>query len=212
MWNSRSNISSKGPLSVKLKVYKKAKWTKAMSHETIFSCNLQRKFGWKRYYRLQKDMTCSRIILQTRSVTGGDFSCKMQLVTPLRCKLQEKIASCDSASSLLTNILSHDHFFVYLLANIVTWPFLVYKFTLWLTDMLRSEFLRSFVHSNGGCFAHCIKTRFTTFTSASRPQGPLISFTLQTTDKGPSFETLDLSILRLVFPHSLRRTLHLFHG
>ena len=52
----------------------------------------------------------------------------------------------------------------------------------------------------------------------SRPQGPFtlqttdISFTLQTTDKGPSFETLDLSIHRLVFPHSLRRTLHLFHG
>ena len=42
-------------------------------------------------------MTCSRIILQTRSVTGGDFPCTRQLETPLRCKLQEKIASCDSA-------------------------------------------------------------------------------------------------------------------
>ena len=42
-------------------------------------------------------MTCSRIIFQTRSVTGGDFSCKRQIETPLRCKLQEKIASCDSA-------------------------------------------------------------------------------------------------------------------
>ena len=35
-------------------------------------------------------MTCSRIILQTRNVTGGDFSYKKQLETPLRCKLQEK--------------------------------------------------------------------------------------------------------------------------
>ena len=46
-------------------------------------------------------MTCSRIILQTRSVTGGDFSCKMQLETPLRCKLQEKIPSCDMALNLV---------------------------------------------------------------------------------------------------------------
>ena len=46
-------------------------------------------------------MTCSRIILQTRSVTGGDFSCKRQLETPLRCKLQEKIASCDIVLSWL---------------------------------------------------------------------------------------------------------------
>ena len=45
-------------------------------------------------------MTCSRIILQTRSVTGGDFSCKRQLETPLRCKWQENIASCDMALSL----------------------------------------------------------------------------------------------------------------
>ena len=37
------------------------------------------------------------ICLQTRSVTGGDFSCKRQLETPLRCKLQEKIVSCDMA-------------------------------------------------------------------------------------------------------------------
>ena len=44
-------------------------------------------------------MTCSRTILQTRSVTGGDFSCKRQLETPLRCKLQGKIASCDMALS-----------------------------------------------------------------------------------------------------------------
>ena len=44
-------------------------------------------------------MTCSRIILQTRSVTGGNFSSKRQLETPLRCKLQEKIASCNSALS-----------------------------------------------------------------------------------------------------------------
>ena len=46
-------------------------------------------------------MTCSRIILQTGLVfTGGDFSCKRQLETPLRCKLQEKIASCDMALKL----------------------------------------------------------------------------------------------------------------
>ena len=37
------------------------------------------------------------ICLQTRSVTGGDFSCKRQLETPLRCKLQEKIVLCDMA-------------------------------------------------------------------------------------------------------------------
>ena len=37
--------------------------------------------------------------MQTRSVTGGDFSCKRQLETPLRCKVQEKIASRDSAFS-----------------------------------------------------------------------------------------------------------------
>ena len=35
--------------------------------------------------------------MQTRSVAGGDFFCKTQLETPLRCKLQEKIASCDMA-------------------------------------------------------------------------------------------------------------------
>ena len=40
--------------------------------------------------------------MQTRNVTGGDFSCKRQLETPLRCKLQERIASCDMA---LTTIL-----------------------------------------------------------------------------------------------------------
>ena len=34
-------------------------------------------------------------------VTGDDFSCKRQLETPLRCKSQEKIASCDSAFSFL---------------------------------------------------------------------------------------------------------------
>ena len=39
--------------------------------------------------------------MQTTSVTGGDFSCKRQLETPLRCKLQEKIASCDSALSYI---------------------------------------------------------------------------------------------------------------
>ena len=44
-------------------------------------------------------MTCSQIILQTRSVTGGNFSCKRQLETLLRCKLEEKIALCDSAFS-----------------------------------------------------------------------------------------------------------------
>ena len=42
-------------------------------------------------------MTCSRIILKNRNVTGGGFSCKIQLETPLRCKLREKIASCDMA-------------------------------------------------------------------------------------------------------------------
>ena len=41
--------------------------------------------------------------MQTRSVTGGDFSCKRQLETPLRCKLQEKIASCDMAFSSKSN-------------------------------------------------------------------------------------------------------------
>ena len=43
----------------------------------------------------------SRVILQTRSVTGGDFSCKRQLETPLRCKLQENIASCDMTFNVL---------------------------------------------------------------------------------------------------------------
>ena len=36
-------------------------------------------------------MTCSRIILQTRSVTGGDFSCKRQLETPA---VVLQVASC----------------------------------------------------------------------------------------------------------------------
>ena len=31
------------------------------------------------------------------SVTGGDFSCNLQLEMPLRRKLQEIIASCNSA-------------------------------------------------------------------------------------------------------------------
>ena len=44
--------------------------------------------------------------MQTTSVTGGDFSCKRQLETPLRCKLQEKIASCDSA--LTGSVLNSD--------------------------------------------------------------------------------------------------------
>ena len=39
--------------------------------------------------------------MQTRSVAGGDFFCKTQLETPLRCKLQEKIASCDSALTVV---------------------------------------------------------------------------------------------------------------
>ena len=44
--------------------------------------------------------------MQTRSVTWGDFYCKRQLETPLRCKLQEKIASCDSAFSTAKTIMS----------------------------------------------------------------------------------------------------------
>ena len=44
-------------------------------------------------------MTCSRIILQTRSATGGS------LKRALRCELQEKIASCDSALSSPNKII-----------------------------------------------------------------------------------------------------------
>ena len=51
-------------------------------------------------------MTCSRIILQTRSITGGNFSCKRQLEFPLA--LQENIASCDSALTHAGNISSAD--------------------------------------------------------------------------------------------------------
>ena len=54
-------------------------------------------------------MTYSRIILQTRSVTGGDFSCKRRLETSLRCKLQEKIASCDSALTVIGQLLYDFH-------------------------------------------------------------------------------------------------------
>ena len=39
--------------------------------------------------------------MQTRRVTGGDFSSKRKLKMPLRCKLQEKITSCDSALTVV---------------------------------------------------------------------------------------------------------------
>ena len=54
---------------------------KVVLHEANLSCNLQRKFGWKRHCRFVFLLdiwsccaTISVIIVQTRSATGGDFS------------------------------------------------------------------------------------------------------------------------------------------
>ena len=65
----------------------------------FFLATCKRKFGWKGYRRfLWKCFLYVQvvvIILQTSSVTAGDFSCNLKR----RCvaELQEKIASCNSA-------------------------------------------------------------------------------------------------------------------
>ena len=78
---------------------------KAMSHEAIFSCNLQRNWRFKLHFS-REIASCNASGLQNNPTAGHTTTCiclqfyrsLQYLFHPnLRCKLQEKIASCDMA-------------------------------------------------------------------------------------------------------------------